>query len=53
MNILSINFISILTISGLMFTLCSARKTFQKVHVLLTEKMQKRGRWEIYPRPYF
>jgi len=44
MIILSINFISILMIIGLMFTLCSACKIFQKVHVLLTEKMQKRGR---------
>jgi hypothetical protein len=43
-NILSIDFVSALIISGLMFTLFRGRKTFQKVHVLLTEQMQKKRR---------
>lgn len=44
MNILSIDFISILMISGLTFIQCKGRRTFHKAYVLLTEKMRKRGR---------
>jgi len=44
MNILSIDFISILMISGLMFTLYSGRKTFRNAYVLRPEKFRKRGR---------
>jgi len=44
MNILSIDFISILMNSGLVFILCRSRRTFRKAHVLFTEKMRRRGR---------
>jgi hypothetical protein len=41
MNILSIDFINILMISGLMLILYRSRRTHQKTHVLLTEKVRK------------
>ena len=44
MNILSIDFISMLMMSGLMFTQYRIRKTFHWVRVLVTEKIRKRGR---------
>jgi hypothetical protein len=44
MNILSINFISMLMVSGLMITRYRSRKTFHRARVLLTEKIRKRGR---------
>ena len=44
MSILSIDFISVAIISGLMFILYKNRRTFQKAHALLIEKMRKRGR---------
>ena len=44
MNILSIDFFKILIINSLMLILYKSRRTFRKAHVLLTEKMRKRGR---------
>lgn len=43
MNILLIEFINILTITGLTLTLYKFRKTFQNAEVLILEKVQKRG----------
>jgi len=41
MNILSIDFMSTLMISGLMFILYRGHKTLQKAHIVLTEKIRK------------
>lgn len=44
MNIFLIDFISMLMLSGFMCIKYKNRSTFQKVHVLLTEKVRRGGR---------
>jgi len=41
MNILSFYFIGVLMMSGLTFVLYRSRKTLQKAHVVLTEKIRR------------
>ena len=44
MNILSVNFITILITAGLMYIISEGRKTLQKVYVLLPVKIRMENR---------